>query len=60
MPRPKGSKNKVQRLPAEQFRYTLEERIDLVADLLVDKILEDQHNGKRLLSILELSHAPKQ
>ena len=53
MSRPKGTKNKIQQLPAEQFDYTIEQRIELVADLIVEKIIEDQRNGKHLIDILE-------
>jgi len=53
MSRPKGSKNKVQQLPAEQFSYTTEQRVELIADLIVEKIIEDQRNGQHLIGILE-------
>lgn len=58
MSRPKGSKNKVQQLPAEQFSYTTEQRIELIADLIVEKIIEDQHNGQHLINILEGDNVP--
>lgn len=51
MSRPKGSKNKVQATPVETFGYTTEQRIELVADLIVEKIIEDRRNGRRLLEI---------
>ncbi|MGB4768101.1 MAG: hypothetical protein WBP22_02480 [Candidatus Saccharimonas sp.] len=57
MPRPKGSKNRIRQLPAEQFSYTSAQRIELVADLIVEKILEDRHNGQHLIAILEASDA---
>lgn len=57
MSKPKGTKNKIRQLPAEQFDFTTEQRIELVADLIVEKILEDQHNGQHLLSILEAPNA---
>lgn len=53
MSRPKGSKNKVQQLPAEQFSYTTEQRIELIADLIVEKMIEDQRNGRHLINVLE-------
>ena len=53
MSRPKGSKNKIRQLPAEQFSYTTEQRIELIADLIVEKIIEDQRNGQRLIDALE-------
>lgn len=57
MSRPRGSKNKIQQLPAEQFSYTTEQRIELVADLIVEKIIEDQRNGKHLINVLEGANA---
>jgi len=57
MSRPKGSKNRLQKLPAEQFSYTTEQRLDLIADFIVEKILEDQRNGKHLIHVLEGTHA---
>lgn len=57
MSRPKGSKNKIRQLPAEQFDYTTAQRIELVADLIIEKIIEDQHNGAHLINILEGTNA---
>lgn len=57
MPRPKGSKNKLCPLSAEQFSYTTTQRIELVADLIVEKILEDRNNGRHLIAILEAGNA---
>lgn len=51
MSRPKGSKNKILKLPVESFSYTTEQRIELVASLIVDRIIEDSRNGRRLLEI---------
>ncbi len=51
MSRPKGSKNKVQVAPVETFGYTPEQRIELVANIIVEKIIEDRRNGRRLLEI---------
>ena len=52
MSRPKGSKNKVQTMPAEMFSYTTEQRIQLLADLIVERMIEDQRNGRHLLDLL--------
>ena len=41
MARPKGSKNKTKKPLAEQFSFTTEQRVKLVANLVVEKILED-------------------
>ncbi|HTE22140.1 MAG TPA: hypothetical protein VK674_03790 [Candidatus Limnocylindria bacterium] len=57
MSRPKGSKNKIRRVPTEQFSYTTEQRIELIADLIVEKIIEDQRNGKHLINFLEGTNA---
>ena len=49
MPRPKGSRNKN---TAEMPMYTAlstEERLFVLANLIVDRILEDQQNGNELL-----------
>ena len=52
MSRSKGSKNKVQTAPVETFSYTTEQRIDLVAELIVERIIEDQRNGRHVLALL--------
>lgn len=57
MSRPKGSKNKLRQLPAEQFSYTTAQRIELVADLIVERIIEDRRNGRHLMNILEVADA---
>jgi hypothetical protein len=59
MPRPKGSKNKPKAPLVEQFAFTHEQRIKLVANLVVEKILEDQQFGKKLISILEEQNVTK-
>ncbi len=59
MPRPKGSKNKPKAPLVEQFSFTTEQRIKLIANLVVEKILEDQQFGKNLVSILENPDAAK-
>jgi len=53
MARPKGSKNKSKALLAEQFSFTIEQRIKLVANLVVEKILEDGAFAQKLITILE-------
>jgi len=57
MSRPKGTKNKVQAAPVETFSYTTEQRIALIADLIVEKIIEDQRNGRHLLNIVGANDA---
>lgn len=51
MSRPKGSKNKIQQVPVEEFSYSTEQRIDLIAELIVQRIIDDQRNGRHLLTI---------
>lgn len=53
MSRPKGSKNKPKALVVEEFTFTTEQRIKLVANLVVEKILEDQQFAKKLIPLLE-------
>lgn len=60
MSRPKGSKNKPKPAVVETFSYTTEQRIQLLADLLVERIVEDQRNGHHLLELLGGQHAAQQ
>ena len=53
MSRPKGSKNKPKDPIVEEFTFTTEQRIKLVANLAVEKILEDQQFAKKLIPLLE-------
>lgn len=53
MSRPKGSKNKPKDPIVEEFTFTTEQRIKLVANLVVEKILEDQQFAKKLIPLLE-------
>lgn len=53
MARPKGSKNKPKAPVVEEFTFTTEQRIKLVANLVVEKILEDQQFAKKLIPLLE-------
>ena len=60
MSRPRGSKNKQKAPLVEQFNFTTEQRIKLVANLVVEKILEDHQFAKKLTSIIaESSDATK-
>jgi hypothetical protein len=52
MSRPKGSKNKPKAITDGAFEYTLEQRMKMVADLIIEKINEDQRNGRNLLDVL--------
>lgn len=53
MPRPKGSKNKPKPPVVEEFRFTTEQRIRLVANLVVEKIIEDVKFKQQLEVLLE-------
>lgn len=52
MSRPKGSKNKPKPVTEGAFEYTLEQRMKIVADLVVEKIIEDQRFGREVIDIL--------
>ena len=52
MPRPKGSKNKPKPVCDGAFTYTLEQRMKIVADLIVEKLLEDQSFGRKVVNVL--------
>lgn len=49
MARPKGSKNKNSSALPPYTDISTEERIAVLANLIVDRILEDQHNDNKLL-----------
>lgn len=57
MSRPKGSKNKAKTELVETFSYTTEQRVQLIADLIVERIIEDRRNGRNLLELLGEQHA---
>ena len=59
MARPKGSKNKPKAPVVEEFTFTTEQRIKLVANLVVEKILEDQQFAKKLIPLLEENDGPQ-
>jgi hypothetical protein len=50
MARLKGSKNKNSSALPEYSLLTSEQRIEVLANLIVDRILEDQNSGEKLLS----------
>jgi hypothetical protein len=52
MSRPKGLKNKPKPVTDGAFGYTLEQRMKMVADLIVEKIIEDQSFGNKIVDIL--------
>lgn len=52
MSRPKGSKNKPKPETNGAFEYTLEQRMKMVADLVVERIIEDQSFGRKIADIL--------
>ena len=62
MPRPKGSKNKPKPPTDGAFSYTLEQRMKIVADLIVEKIIQDQDFNRKLVDLMTLgaSDATKQ
>ncbi len=57
MARTKGAKNKnSSELPAF-FDLPTEERIIVIANLIVDRVIEDQQNGKKLERQMRVNHA---
>ncbi|HSX05389.1 MAG TPA: hypothetical protein VLF69_02895 [Candidatus Saccharimonadales bacterium] len=52
MARPKGSKNKPKLTDEGVFEMSLEQRMQMIADLVVEKILEDQSYGRKIVDIL--------
>jgi N-acetylglutamate synthase-like GNAT family acetyltransferase len=52
MSRTKGARNKNSTEPS-YFHMSVDERINLLANIVVDKILEDQGNGQQLLKQIE-------
>ena len=53
MSRPRGSKNKTKATLVEQFNLTTEQRIKLVANLVVEKIIEDNDFAHKLAGLFE-------
>ena len=47
-----GSKNKPKTITEGAFEYTLEQRMKIVADLIVERTLEDQSFGNKIVDIL--------
>ncbi|HUC95977.1 MAG TPA: hypothetical protein VMR76_03425, partial [Candidatus Saccharimonadia bacterium] len=54
MSRPKGSKNKNSSALPHYFGTTSEERIKVLANLIVDRLVEDQADGQRILKIVKV------
>lgn len=52
MARPRGTKNKPKPVSDGVFVFTLEQRMQIIADLIVDKIREDQDFGRQLIKVL--------
>lgn len=57
MARPKGSRNKNSSALPQYVDLTTEERITLLANLIVDKIIDDQNNGQMIQKRIEVGHA---
>ncbi len=61
MSRPKGSKNQQAIATPDTVQFTVEERIKFIADLIADRIAEDEADGFPLLKkIQEVDNASKQ
>lgn len=52
MSRPKGSKNKPKPATDGVFELTLEQRMKIIADLVVEKIIQDQSFDRKIADIL--------
>lgn len=52
MSRPKGSKNKPKLTDEGVFELSLDQRMQMIADLVVERILEDQSYGRKIVDIL--------
>ena len=52
MARTIGSNNKPKPVEEGVFEYTLEQRLKVVADLVVERIIEDQSFGQKIVDIL--------
>ncbi len=61
MSRPKGSKNQQAIATPDTVQFTVEERIKFIADLIADRIAEDEADGFPLLKrIQEVDNASRQ
>jgi hypothetical protein len=61
MSRPKGSKNQQSIATPDTVQFSVEERIKFIADLIADRIAEDEADGFPLLKkIQEVDNAPRQ
>lgn len=52
MSRPKGSRNKPKPEIEGSFELSLDQRMQIIADLIVERILEDQSYGNNMINIL--------
>lgn len=52
MARLKGSKNKISTIRPSTSCLSTQERIRFLANLIIDRILEDQRNGQTLLKTI--------
>ncbi len=52
MARPIGSKNRPKPSDTAEFEMSLEQRMQMIADLVVERILEDQSYGRKIVDIL--------
>lgn len=52
MARPKGSKNKNSSALPDYAQLEAKERIEVIANLVVDKIFEDLHSNQKILKSL--------
>jgi hypothetical protein len=49
MSKPKGSTTEEATAAPDTIKFTTEERVEFIASLIVERIIEDQTNGKKLV-----------
>jgi hypothetical protein len=59
MARTKGSTNKEPQRVPETVQLTTEQRLEFLANLITDRILEDQNKGQHLLRNIRSSNVPR-
>lgn len=59
MGRLKGSVNKAPQRVPETVHMTAEQRLELLANLIVDRIIQDRNEGQKLLKRIEGKYAAR-
>ena len=53
MSKPKGTKNKRKLQLPEKISWSTEERVDILANIIVDRIFVDQNTNEEILGLIE-------